>query len=316
MAINCTAKLISYAIFKENEANQDKCKPIFTIICTIIVLLMVGYWFYKYAFVDRDIGVVDYVSLKKSRDIEFPAASLCFQNPFIEDKISRMNSNFSSFNYLKYLNGELADEMLMTVDYQNVTIKLKEYFLFAEEYGWNNEEYKKSNLTFSFKEIFNGFWTKRFLKCFSLDPNWKTQRNIKSVAIYFDLKKLMYDWRNSIPKFASLDVCKHMIAYTFHYPGQFFLGDVSNFKINYFSEWSRSLELAVEELEILERRNSRNRECSENSLSYDDMIMEKYLSLNGCKPSYFNGPKVLPACNMSNDIEKSQLVYKKKVESY
>ena len=36
---------------------------------------MVGYWFYKYEVEDRDIGVVDYVSLEDTEEIMFPAIS-------------------------------------------------------------------------------------------------------------------------------------------------------------------------------------------------------------------------------------------------
>ena len=60
-------------------------KSSFTIVCAIVVTFMVGYWFYKFEYEDRDIGVVDYAMLEEEENIELPAVSLCFMNPFIEN---------------------------------------------------------------------------------------------------------------------------------------------------------------------------------------------------------------------------------------
>ena len=47
---------------------------------------MLIYWAYKYEIEDRDIGVVDYVSLQHSDDIPFPVLSICLVNPINEKK--------------------------------------------------------------------------------------------------------------------------------------------------------------------------------------------------------------------------------------
>ena len=41
---------------------------------------MIGYWLYKYEIEDRDIGVVDYISLVDATDIDFPRLTLCIKS--------------------------------------------------------------------------------------------------------------------------------------------------------------------------------------------------------------------------------------------
>ena len=62
---------------------QGSISKIFQMLCCIVVLIMVGYWLYKFKIEDRDIGVVDYELLEKA-EVDFPAVSICFRNPFLE----------------------------------------------------------------------------------------------------------------------------------------------------------------------------------------------------------------------------------------
>ena len=291
------------------QINRYHFKSLFNVICTIVVVFMISYWYYKYEFEDRDIGVVDYVSLEKSRHIEFPVASLCFQNPFVEEKLQRNYSGINSTEYLKYLKGESLDDIFESIDYQNVTLQLNDYLTKAKEFGWNDSDYKQSNHSFNHKQTFNGFLAKSFSKCFSLNYEIGSNRNVKSIALYYDLQKLITDWTNSFSKLSLSGFPKLVIAVTFHYPGQFFLGDVGHISYNYLKKWSLYLEMFVDELEILERRNSRNKQCSEDTLSYDKIVLEKLMSSKGCKPSYLDTLRNIPVCRAASEKIKSNLVY-------
>ena len=57
-------------------------KRLFTLLCFVVLILMVGYWFYKYLIEDKDVAVVDYLSLEEAKDVAFPVPTICFQNPF------------------------------------------------------------------------------------------------------------------------------------------------------------------------------------------------------------------------------------------
>ena len=117
--------------------NRKKCKTLFTIVCTICVAVMVGYWFYKYDVEDRDIGVVDYAPLSQAEDIPFPAVSLCIREPFLIRKLKAINGNTTKKMYRQYLEGENFDYTFEQSDYTNLTMNLDRYFLDAYIYLQN-----------------------------------------------------------------------------------------------------------------------------------------------------------------------------------
>ena len=84
--------------------------------CWIIVGFMIGYWFYKYEVEDRDIGIVDYIPLEEANDIEFPMATLCLVQPFIEAEIKEIDINVNSSVYQDYLKGNILEESLHGLD--------------------------------------------------------------------------------------------------------------------------------------------------------------------------------------------------------
>ena len=102
-------------------SNRKSIKSCFTFICTIVVAFMVGYWFYKYEVEDRDIGVVDYASLEEEKDINFPSVSLCFEDPFLDKNLRRVNSNITRKAFRQYLEGELMNEEVTDGLYEQIT---------------------------------------------------------------------------------------------------------------------------------------------------------------------------------------------------
>ena len=68
-----------------NCFNRKWMKACFSCTCAVVVAFMVGFWFFKYAVEDREIGLVDYPLLKDTK-IKFPVASICFEDPFIVTK--------------------------------------------------------------------------------------------------------------------------------------------------------------------------------------------------------------------------------------
>lgn len=104
-----------------------------TLVCSVVVAFMVGYWFHKFAVVDRDIGVVDYDSLKDSTEFKFPGATLCFKNPFINRKLTELHPRITRQSYRRYLKGKHFENEFQAVNYSDVTLDLDKYFLFATD---------------------------------------------------------------------------------------------------------------------------------------------------------------------------------------
>ena len=145
--------------------NRKAFKLSFTIACAIVVTFMVGYWFYKFEYEDRDIGVVDYAILEEEKTIEFPAVSLCFQDPFIEENLMAVNLTWSK--YRAFLSGELFNEKYQHIDYANVTLDLKKYFLYARGLLRNGNVKFNYFYPIDHMESFSGFFYGNFFKCFT-----------------------------------------------------------------------------------------------------------------------------------------------------
>ena len=284
--------------------SRDRIKSFFTKLCSIAVAFMIGYWVYKFKVEDRDIGIVDYLALKTANHIEMPIASLCFKDPFINENLKKFNEDIWSTDinresYLEYLKGNIFDAKFEVVHYKNVTIDLGDYFLYVKEQWHNGSSLKNSSLRVDHKEVFSGFFLRSFLKCFIVQYNINENRHIKGVRLYYDLKKLLSDWS---------DWGSKMKFYLkVHHPGQFLLGDdpISD----YLDEKSTSLAAWIKDIEILERRNSEKRECSKESISYDNMILKEYMENMKCRVPYINSGKSIPSCNTTDEMKDSTLDY-------
>ena len=67
---------------------------------------MIMYWAYKYEIEDRDIGVVDFVSLQESEDIHFPVLTICLVNPIMERNLfAATNGAISTEMYVEHMKG-------------------------------------------------------------------------------------------------------------------------------------------------------------------------------------------------------------------
>ena len=119
---------------------------------------MIGYWLYKFVIEDRDVGVVDYELTEKAKDVEYPIPAFCFRNPFVKTKLHAYGPYVNSSAYASYLKGDLFNHELVSIDYDNVTLSLDDYFEFAEVRLSNESRLNKRNATLKFDTIFSGIF--------------------------------------------------------------------------------------------------------------------------------------------------------------
>ena len=110
-------------------------KIAFKTICLSVTAGMIVYWIAKYL-KDEDISVVEYKLATNMTTAFQPEFTICFENPFIEEKLNDINSNISSEGYSQYLNGETSgDATYELIDYDNVTIQLFQNLEYVEVTG-------------------------------------------------------------------------------------------------------------------------------------------------------------------------------------
>ena len=103
--------------------NATAFKLVFKAICLIATAGMIVYWIAKYL-KDEDISVVEHKLVEHMDQVLQPEFTICFENPFIEEKLNHIHSNISGQKYLQYLKGEIAgDAIYRGIDYNNVTIQ-------------------------------------------------------------------------------------------------------------------------------------------------------------------------------------------------
>ena len=279
---------------------KEAIKLCFNCVCIFIVSIMAGLWFYKYAVEDRDIGVVSYELLKEAKDIKFPAVSLCFKDPYINKKLQDINISLTQETYLRYLKGEYYDEQYGKIDYENVTIDLGKYFLFATTYLRNETRGNYSSKSVEHPVTFSGFYQEMFLKCFWIRSYTYPPRNLKQAKLYYDKKKLMSDWQLFIGSPTKLYV-------VLHYQGQFFLynelqsSDMTN------KQYAR---FAIKDFEILKQRNKRRQRCIEDTNEFDNIIYEEYVTKAECTVPYINENKLHDKCKNGKGIYENKLQLK------
>ena len=262
---------------------------IFKVLCCIGVLVMVGYWLYKFEIEDRDIGVVDYEMLEKV-DIEYPLLSLCFHNPFVERELNKNmldeSQKLDKNTYARYLKGAPTDDKMMKrITYENITINLDNYFSYAI-YKFRNES--NSHVITSSKPInhritFNGFYRhKLFVKCFAPVISKSDYPNLERFELFYNTVPLLDDLAISKMNFQRVD-------FNIHYPEQFLLeasrGNGLLFDMLRVGR-SSGTRLSITGIEFLKRRRNRNHDCLENWKNFDSLVLRQHVRKFGCQLPY------------------------------
>ena len=271
-------------------------------LCLVCAALMVSYWLYKFTVEDRSVGVVDYLTLHEATDIEFPALSLCFENPFLKEKLN--DSNIDVAEYLSYLKGEIYDEKLANLNYNDVTLKLDDYFTFGGV-GLRKETRSRNISSFILhKQTFDGFVTfdvRRFVKCFSVSiTDYQYHRNVERMVLAYNRDKLLGDVGESKCQRPN---CPLLIS-DVYYPEQFLIKVSDSFMFD-IKEDFYGYRVLLRSLEMLKRRNTRTKRCTYDTTFYDRLVLEKHISTIGCRAPYHKTYKQFPICNTKEKIKKS-----------
>ena len=272
--------------------------------CWIIVGFMIAYWFYKYEVEDRDIGIVDYIPLEDANDIEFPMATLCLVQPFIEEAMKEIDINVNSTVYQEYLKGNVFEERLYRIDYDKVTLNISNYFIDATEIGPQGSTSNQSTTSKLMDQNAFSLFNSRAenIKCFPLLFNLPTNGIIQGVSLSFDRSSLLTDWENSLkPK---TEFCLKP-----HYPGQFFLGHKPDCWNWMLVKSVKDITIKIEELEIIKRRISMKKSCEDNSNLYDHVLLERHRYLDGCRNPSDSTHNSYPLCNSTEKISESVITY-------
>ena len=167
------SKLISTLTSLTTMANNG-CNGVITIFkasCYAVTLCVVIFWLCKCFVDDDDVSLIAYKPMQRG-EVKQPVMSLCIGNPFLEDKLKSIRPNLNALTYMKFLSGDVFDEGLRAIDFDNVTIDLADHIKYTLVVWSNGTVTTYSPLNNTIQKppyvTFSGFMggDTMFLKCF------------------------------------------------------------------------------------------------------------------------------------------------------
>ena len=276
---------------------QKVLQRAFHVICVFATAGMVGFWIYKFE-LDKDIASMNYKKYFDTEDDTIPVLSICLSDPFLEDKLNKHKINIST--YKNFLFGEMFEERLMSIDYESVTIDLKDY-LRGYYVIWRNE----SRLKYSIDETvgwkapyvsFNGMWYDVILKCFALEI---TDKSVMGINFEITLDIFQNSLRPSIGKFFVFLHLKNQI-----------LQSLSTLKWQWPSrldDTTYNMDFWIRDAEVMVRRNKKSEQCIPQWQIDDNLVIKEYLNIISCRAPYHDYiSHEFPICNTKDKMRMAK----------
>ena len=270
--------------------------------CSLAVILMVGYWMYKY-YQDEDLCLVDYKPIQDVEEESLPVLSLCFYNPFEEDKLKQLDPKFNASYYVEHLKGSVFEEKFKHARHENLEFDLTKYRT-AFRVAWRNGTKQvfmddDAQPIVHFSKTFNGFFYGSFMSCYGLGINDTYKYEIGFAVVYFG-RNVNLDRKLIDSPYA---------PFTFiHYPNQFLHTpiNVNNLKIDTNRTVNSVIYHIVNSIEILKRRSKRGEPCQSGYANFDKYMIERHIDNVKCRPPYLMEHKNYPICSTQEELARSK----------
>ena len=195
--------------------------------------------------------------------------------------------------YINFLKGIFWDKRMLDVEYDNVTVSLKENLLYGYVFLQNETAMiwnPKHSVTFRS--------SKR--KCFTIDaPDMNQQLNwFFGIYINNDIFPIgRRPGRNDAGRF-----------YTYlHFPGQRFTSYYtvkSNWMLRTNNSESYFMEFTIKNIDVITRRSKPKKRCFEDWKNYDSYIMGNVMTEAQCHPPHWIPTSNMPLCSNTTEMKK------------
>ena len=294
----------------------------FRLVCLICTGALLFYCSIKYV-KNESTSLVDFQTYHNEKKDIYPSFTMCFGIIDEQDELydkKRLKEIYNIENVTKYINflaGEEWDEELLTVDYDDVTIDLKDYVKtvilrvnssYSDPiYKWNNNDTNK-NVSKSIpktsaqrKDSFPFYTSFRQAKnkCFTVDFSTETFPEMNGHLIStFEVI------------FKDLKLPNVIIGYFLHYPKQFIRSPSLDL------EWRTKIGIItgdtkvfwIDNLDVIRRRNTPNTPCNMEWQNDDEIIRKQIVNDVGCKPPHWKINDDYPICNNKIAMKKTNIL--------
>ena len=287
----------------------------FRVICICVVISSITRLAYDYS-LNEDLCLVDFKDLEDEDVDLYPTLSLCFNNPFLNDKLIH-NHGVNESLYLDFLNGDYFSTEMLHIDYEEVTFDLKDYikqyfwekrdqsmvYRTVDNNGSNGEEHLDENGRRMVTPRFNGFRYDVFIKCFAL--------HIPHDVKYFSVRLSADIFRNKTrPPY-------HEFSTFLHHPTQMMLS-IPTEKSTWpprKDETTFEMMFVINGIEFIKRRNKKDKACVDSSIEYDPYVISSHNTEIGCEPPYQNRRKSqnMTLCDTKDKMKRVQFPFNSEI---
>ena len=268
---------------------------------------------------NEDVIEISYRKFDQNKaDGQYPSISVCFVDAYkdlIFEKSYFVEKGINASSYTNFINGNMWDERMSHVVYDNVTLDIKDYLIstcMITTLSRNCQEIQKID-TVVFPSPLG------VLKCFSfhhiigLNYTLNNQKNVKSGKLNLD--EVMISINNSIfPN--GIRPASGRFLIMFHYPFQIVRSIYTTFYNWPSQENSNSryyaMQFHIKSVETLKRRKDGNRECYDWK-HYDSKTIEDVMQSVGCQPPYWKSKYKRQPCHSSTQMKRIASHYQAKL---
>ena len=103
-------------------------KYMFHGLCGFATLCFTLFCVHQYA-LDEDVARIEFQEFNSDENQIYPSVTICFPNPLLEDKLAQYGKGINASTYTSFVVGELWDERMAMIDYDDVSIDIENYLL-------------------------------------------------------------------------------------------------------------------------------------------------------------------------------------------
>ena len=271
---------------------------IFSLACFSAAFGMTIFWCYRF-WKDEDLCLVDYLPYEKAVDIPDLTVSVCFRYPFIESRLRTHNT--TSDEYVDFLHGTAYRTGLEHIEFEDVTLKPKDFYL-GDSLLWMNGTEMHGNYPNHVNKLprltFAGTYSYGTpIKCYGLSlPNKKVKWG------YFALNTTIMP-NSTVHPDSPNDPgnCVKKLFIAFHIADQMILSHqrIDEVCIQNTIDMERVVDIRITNLEILRRRNKRETPCITDYQNYDLTVINELFDKMGCRSLYMQSTRNLSICDIT-----------------
>jgi len=285
----------------------EKIKAFYICICVFVTISFSLWTFWVYQR-DEDLTNIQVRQFHEDEESIYPSITLFFYSPIPEpEKLKEYGEDLTAAKYKRFLQGDEWSEILKSVNYNDVTLNIWDYFI---EYAVQFDDDENFVFSKSTPNKMNG-WKAPYSagnfsvgKAFTIDIPFLPSKKVRALTIKLKTDVFPNQLRpHQVSPFSGFNG----FGVYFHYPGQ--LWRAKHFrKMNWPLRTKNSsktyyMQFEIQNIEIIQNRNKRNTPCLNGILDLDELHFQSVSKRLPCKPPYFNFGENLTSCNSREEMQ-------------